>query len=715
MYFTAPVVEAIETSHSLLPLLIILVPMAGAVAMGLFCRQRVQLCYLLASGSAFLAFLLSAMLFPLVKKGDVLFSSAQFIGLGIFFRVDFIGLIFAIFVSFIWFLVILNSTAFKEQGYKSTRYFVFMLLTLGGCLGVFLTADFFSLFLFFEAMTLFSYILVVHEQSEEALAAGRKYLFMGIFGGLCLLSAILLLFSQTGSIEIVPNMEALAGLGNVSYLIALLFFIGFGIKAAAVPLHIWMPKAYEFAPSAVNAISSAAMLKAGAYGLIRVFSMLFTPGDVNSSLWAMTENLGYAVIWIGIITMATGAVLALFQTHAKRVLAYSSVSQMGYILMGIGAAAYLGHHGAVSFAGLTYHIINHAFFKAAMFLMLAAIFLRTRDLNYSKLGGLWRSFPVTAIAFLIAGAAISGFPGLNGYASKTFLHHAIVEAFEHRQIASLWFAEKIFVITSGLTFCYILRLFTTIFSGPARLETENYISETLLERIVFGTFAVVILIGGIFPQQVITGLVVPMARGFTYDAYAVAHLADINVWSLPDLGGIAVSLLIGGLIFAYFKRTDFSLPLPNIPLPRWISIEEWLYQPVLTILLFAYAAVGRLVETIVEGTIVGSIRPTSNMAHSIRIIERRILPWAGQFLVRKGSVFRDVAHAFMIQRVQWTQTRVRQLEMSVFSTMIKLDYNPRGEHLYRRLTLMNLDLCVFIVLIMLVVTMSLWIIRTLGL
>ncbi|MBS4023857.1 MAG: proton-conducting membrane transporter [Dethiobacter sp.] len=474
MYFTAPAAQAMESSYSVLPLLIVLVPMAGALACGLV-RHREHLCHLVASAAAFVAFIMSAILFPLVKKGDVLFAFEKFIGLGLFFRVDFIGLVFALFVSFIWFLVILNSTSFKGQGHSSTRYFIFMLLTLGGCLGVFLTADFFSLFLFFEAMTLFSYVLVVHEQSEEALSAGRKYLFLGIFGGLCLLSAILLLFSQTGTVKIVSSMEALAGLGGVNYLIAILFFIGFGIKAAAVPLHVWMPRAYEFAPSAVNAISSAAMLKAGAYGLIRVYAVLFTPHDVHSGLWGITENLGYAVIWIGIVTMATGAALALSQTHAKRVLAYSSISQMGYILMGIGAAAYLGHHGAVSFAGLTYHIINHAFFKAAMFLMIGAIYLRTKDLNYDRLGGLWRSFPVTAVAFLIAGAAISGFPAFNGYASKTLLHHAIVEALEHRHITSLWFAEKIFVVTSGLTFCYILRLFTTIYQQvePGRCFTGN--------------------------------------------------------------------------------------------------------------------------------------------------------------------------------------------------------------------------------------------------
>jgi formate hydrogenlyase subunit 3/multisubunit Na+/H+ antiporter MnhD subunit len=713
MFHAAPAAPVTQVV-SALPLLIVVIPMLGAVACAVL-SKRGALRDGFAAMVALTVFALALALFPLASRGAVVYNLSAFIGLGLFFRVDFTGIVFTLFVSFIWFLAMLNYSGFARNEAMPARFQVFMLLTLGGCLGVFLTADFFSLFLFFEAMTVCSYVLVIHEQSEEALAAGRKYLFMGIFGGLCLLSGMLVLLNQTGTLAIAPALEQLAGAGENAYLIAILFFIGFGMKAAAVPLHVWMPRAYEFAPSSVNAISSAAMLKAGAYGLIRTFNLLFTPSDIHSGTWWFAENLGYVVIWVGLLTMVTGALLALFQTHAKRLLAFSSISQMGYIITGIGAAAYLGHHGAMGFAGVTYHIMNHAFFKAAMFLMIGAIYLRTGDLSFSRLGGLARSFPVTAAAFLVACLAISGFPGFNGYASKTLLHHAIVEAFGHHQVMSLWAAEKIFVVASGLTFCYILKLFTALFLGPPHPGAGEFAAETRLERLVFGTFAAVILLGGLFPHDVIRQVILPMTAGFSFDSYSVNYVAKTNVFALPDLWGIATSLFIGGAVYASLRRSDFRVTPPNLPLPRLVGIEDWLYQPVLTILLFAYAAVGRLIETVVEGSVVGSIGPSTNAALSVRVIERRLLPWAGESLQKVAARWRDRGHNFVVQKVRGMQVSIRNLEMSVFSTMIKLDYNPRGEQLYRRLTLMNLDVCIIIVLIVLVIAMSIWLIRMTGL
>ncbi|MBS4023855.1 MAG: NADH dehydrogenase [Dethiobacter sp.] len=713
MFFSAPAVEKpLETIQSILPLLIVLLPMAGAVVAGLIGRLREDLRDFAATGTALTAFALTLALYPHVSRGTVVYSLPRFIGLGLNFRVDFLGFVFTALASFIWFLATFYSSEYMRHEQAPTRYYVFLLFSLGGCLGVFLTADFFSLFLFFEAMTLFSYALVVHNQSPEAMAAGRNYLYMGIFGGLCLLSAMIILFTRVGTLDIVPSLEAAGALGELRYLLAILFFIGFGIKAGAAPLHIWLPQAHPVAPTPASALLSGIMIKTGAYGIIRVFNLFLTPPDGHSPLWAITGELGYWIIWIGIVTMSVAAVLALSQTHAKRVLAYSSVSQMGYILMGIGAAAYLGYEGAMGFAGLSYHILNHAFFKAGMFLMVGAVYLRTHDLNYDKLGGLWRSFPVTAAAFLVAGAAISGVPGFNGYASKTLLHHAIVEAFEHHHASSLWVAEKIFTVTGGLTFCYILRLFTSIFTGPARAHGHGHklMPETPLERVIFGSFAAIILAGGLLPGRVIEKIIIPMSRGFSYDSYAVAHLTDINVWNSHDLSGIAVSLAMGIVVFAILQPRNFAFPLP-----LWLSIETRLYKPVLGRLLLILTYVGWLIETIVEGSLVGSIGPLSHLTRSTRTFERKALPWAGESALQAGRVIRDRSYDFVVSRVRMAQVYIRHLQLSAFSTMIKLDYNPRGEQLYRKLTLMNLDVCIFIVVIMLVVVFSLRLLNTMGL
>ncbi len=717
MFNSAPATGSTETIVSILPLLLVLLPMAGAVAVGLLGDYHKRLRDMVSAAVGLTTFILAAALFPLVSRGVVVFDLDHFIGLGLSFRVDFFSFVFTAFVSLIWLLVILYSSGYMQQEKASTRYFVFLLFTMGGCLGVFLTADFFSLFLFFEAMTLFSYVLVVQSQTEAALDAGRTYLYMGIFGGLCLLSAMLLMQSQTGTLAVAANLEAFSGHDSLRSIIALLFFIGFGIKAAAVPLHVWMPRAYEVAPAPINAISSAAMLKAGAYGLIRVFNQFLTPTSGDSVLWYQTELLGYAVLWIGLLTMATGAILALSQSNAMRVLAYSSVSQMGYILMGIGAAAYLGYEGAMGFAGVSYHIINHAFFKASMFLMLATIFLRTRNLDYSKLGGLWRSFPVTTVAFILAAAAISGIPGLNGYASKTLLHHAIVEAFEHHHLTSLWLAEKIFVVTSGLTFCYILRLVISIFYGQPHTDSFSFARETTRERLIFGAFSLVILAGGLFPAQVIKNIIIPMGTVFNYDAYGMAYVAKTSVWNIHDINGIALSLAIGAITYFILNRTDFTMPQSTLATPklRWFSIEEWFYQPILTTVLFAYATVGRLVELFTVGILTAGINPLRVVAQATGYFDGSVLPWIGCRLLSASAKIREKSHVLVVRKVREAQVHIRQLELSVFSTLIKLDYNPRGEQLYRRLTLMNLDLCVFIVIIMLVIAFGIWVFNTIGL
>jgi hypothetical protein len=288
-----------------------------------------------------------------------------------------------------------------------------------------------------------------------------------------------------------------------------------------------------------------------------------------------------------------------------------------------------------------------------------------------------------------------------------------VEAFEHHHVASLWFAEKIFTITGGLTFCYILRLFTSIFTGPAHARGYGHklASETPLERMLFGSFAAIILIGGIFPGQVIKNVIVPMSAGFNYDAYGMAYVAKTNVWNSHDLGGIAVSLIIGIIVFAILRPRNFAFPLP-----LWLSIETRLYKPVLNKFMLMFTFTGWLTETMVEGSIVCSTTgPLSHMTRSVRMVERKVLPLVGESAVQWGRLIRDKVYDFVVKRVESAKYHVHNIQIRAFTTMIKLDYNPRGEQLYRKLTLMNLDVCIFIVVIMLVVVLSLRLLSMMGL
>ena len=411
---------------------------------------------------------------------------------GLNFRVDMLGGLFLLFSSFIWLLATIFSWIYMEHEDNRNRYYFFLTLTLGGCLGVYLMEDFFGLLLFFELMSLASYVLVIHAETDEAMNAGRNYLYLGIMGGLSILTGIFLLYINAGTVAIAPLLEKLDFAVSLRYLIAAFFITGFAIRSRMVPLHIWLPQAHPVAPSPASALLSGLMIKTGAYGIIRIVNLLFTPEGSHTPLWEQTASLGFVVIWFGMATMFIAAFIALFQSNAKRILAYSSISQMGYMLMGIGCAAYLGFEGAIGFAGSAYHILNHAFFKAGMFMMIGAVYVRTHQLELSRLGGLHRHFPVTSLAFLTCACGLAGIPGFNGYASKTLLHHAIVEAFEHHHAISLFWAEKIYTVTSAFTFCYITRLYASVFFGAKKPGLEVFGEETFLEKVIFAVMALTV-------------------------------------------------------------------------------------------------------------------------------------------------------------------------------------------------------------------------------
>jgi hydrogenase-4 component B len=602
--------------ESFLPLWLVLIPILGSFFVYWAGRFGESLRNYLAIFISAVCFLLAVYLFTLVQSGEVICRIVPFLSFALNFRVDMLGAVFTLLSSFIWLLATVFSWTYMEHEHSRNRYYYFLTLTLGGCLGVFLMEDFFGLLLFFELMSLASYILVIHAETEEAMDAGRSYLYLGVIGGLAVLTGIILLYTNTGTAAIRPLLETMDISLALRYFVAALFIAGFGIKAGMLPLHIWLPKAHPVAPSPASALLSGIMIKTGAYGIIRVVNMLFTPVSPRTDLWAQTGSLGYTVIIIGIVTMFIAAFIALFQTNAKRILAYSSISQMGYILMGVGCAAYLGYEGSLGFAGTTYHIMNHAFFKAGMFMMVGAVFARTHELELSRLGGLYLDFPVTALAFLICACGIAGVPGFNGYASKTLLHHAIVEAYEHHHLLSLYWAEKIFTLTSALTVCYITRLFTSIFLGPRPFGLKRLPDEPLSEKIVFSLIGLGVIIMGIFPSLLVKTFVVPSTGGFSYDAHGVEHLLHLHIWSLHDLQGIFLCLGLGLFLFLFFSRTGiFSYRLPG-----WLSIEYLFYRPAIRLAGAAFTCSGRVVDEAVDGLFVRSIP-------SLDLISKKVTSW----------------------------------------------------------------------------------------
>jgi len=364
-----------------------------------------------------ITFLLTLSLYPTIARGGVVQHTLFEIlpNLEISLRLDVLSFCLAVLSSFIWFLCTVYSIDYMAKEHATSRYYPVLIFTLGSCQGIFFAGDLFSLFVFFELMSLIAYILVIHEETEEALKAGYKYLVMTIIGGLALFFGIIIIFELGGTVslgagEIIQESSLLALLAFICFL------IGFGMKAGMFPLHVWLPDAHPVAPSPASALLSGIMLKTGAYGLMRVIFDVFSPELLQSSGW--DKILGV----LAVITILLGSAVALTQIDIKRRLAYSSISQLGYVLLGLSV---LNNNAVI---GAVFHIFSHAFMKSTLFLAAGSIIYMTGKRRIDEFQGIGRQMPVTMGCFSIAALAMIGIPPLNGFLSKWTLALGCLDA-----------------------------------------------------------------------------------------------------------------------------------------------------------------------------------------------------------------------------------------------------------------------------------------------
>ncbi len=350
--------------------------------------------------------------------------------------------------------------------------------------------------------------------------------------------------------------------------------VGFGVKAGMLPLHIWLPKAHPVAPSPASALLSAIMIKAGAYGFIRVLLTILTP-MYDEALWIYPQQFGYLFLWIGASTMVIGGIMALLNSSMKKILAYSSISQMGYILFSLGIGAFLGSRGAFGFAGAWMHMINHVFYKSFLFLLVGAVYLQTHELDINKLGGLRKAMPWAFVFTLVAAVGITGVPGFNGYVSKVLIHEAILEAYHIKHWPSLLWLERIFIITGGITVAYITKLWLTIFGGKENSHWEKVHDISIAHRAVFAVYSIVLLVVGVFAQPIVNRLVVPAAAGYNFYGKDIAHLAEVPFWHTLELLGPVIAYAIGLFILMIWTRYG-----KHILVPVWLSVEALVYRQV---------------------------------------------------------------------------------------------------------------------------------------
>jgi len=427
------------------PALLIVVPLLAApLAVALPGRR---LPWMLATGVSWVVFALAiGVLGRVLESGAISYTMGGWEPpWGIELRIDLLNALVALIVTGIGAVVTPfagRSAAAEIRPQNTALFYCLFLLTYTGLLGITVTGDIFNMFVFLEISSLSSYALIALGKDRRALTAAYQYLIMGTIGATFFLIGVGLLYSLTGTLNIADlanRLPAVAGTRTVHTAFAFLV-AGLGLKLALFPLHLWLPNAYTYAPSAVSAFIAATATKVAVYVMIRV---LFTVFGADYSFGSMPlQPILIALSLVGIVVMS---LMALNQNDAKRLLAYSSVAQIGYMVIGFSLATTAGLTAALT------HVFNHALMKGTLFLALGAVAYRIGTTLIRELDGLGRLMPWTLSAFALGGLSLIGVPLTAGFISKWYL---IVAALE----LGWWWLAAIVLLTSLIAVMYVWRI-----------------------------------------------------------------------------------------------------------------------------------------------------------------------------------------------------------------------------------------------------------------
>lgn len=632
-----------------------------------------------------LTFLLCGMLSVQMLTGtpvspESVFEIPYVCGMGLHFTLDGFRALYAAVAAFMWFMSTLFSKEYFAHYRNRNRYYLFLLLTLGATEGVFFSADFFTTFLFFEMMSFTSYVWVVHDEKPESLRAGATYLAVAVIGGLVMLMGIFLLYDAAGTLFFADLADLSLCTGKTAAQIwaaGLCLLFGFGAKAGAFPLHIWLPKAHPVAPAPASALLSGILTKAGMYGILILTTCLF----FKSAAW------GGLILILGVFTMIIGAVLALFSIDLKRTLACSSVSQIGFILVGVGMSGLLGSETALALRGSLLHMVNHSLIKLVLFMAAGIVFMNVHNLDLNAICGFGRKKPLLNVIFLTGALGISGVPLFNGYVSKTLIHESIVEYvfLINANVIPAFFAtslmsavEKIFLISGGLTAAYMAKLYVCLFIEKNTDEAVQKKYDAMQGRymnpvsaLALSGSAVLLPLMGLLPSIVMDGIA-DMGQAFL----RAEAMEKISYFSSGNLRGALTSLVFGALIYVFIvrpllmQREKDSAGKSYVSLwPRRLDLENLIYRPLLLrILPFTFGMLCRFLDSLVDTIVVvlrktvyrdeklPHERPEGNVFTHLAACTASFFEGLGNlFLRRKTPKRQDYEHKFALLHEEWSE------------------------------------------------------------
>ena len=440
----------------------ILLPVLAGLAVGLWpalsgrrARNAVTLAVLAAN---------CLLLIPVLTGGDMtltLFTLSD--SLPVLLHVDATGRLFAVIMCFVWAIAGAYSFEYMAHEENEARYYAFYLASLGALMALCFAGSIVTLYMFYEAMTLLTFPLVMHTMSRQAVAAGIKYLIYSVAGASLALMGIFMLSPYVSSFGFAPggvlDAARAAGHEGTVLLAAFVMLLGFGAKAGMYPLHGWLPTAHPAAPSPASAVLSGVITKAGVLGALRTI-FYFVGADTLRGTWVQT-----AIMALALFTVFMGSLLAYREGLLKKRLAYSTVSQVSYVLLGLISLTPLGLVGALL------HVVCHSLVKDVLFMSAGAIISKTRLTRVDELDGIGKRMPVVMWCFTLASIGLVGIPPCLGFVSKWYLAQGAL-GMSGVAGAFNWLVPAVLLISALLTAGYLLPISIRGFL-PGRDESGN--------------------------------------------------------------------------------------------------------------------------------------------------------------------------------------------------------------------------------------------------
>ncbi len=397
-----------------------------------------------------------ALLFKVMKVGAISYLLGDWEApWGIEYRIDMVNAFLLVIVTTIGSVVVPYARVSVAAELPEQRIYLFYtmyLLNLAGLLGIVITGDVFNLFVFLEISSLSSYVMISLGKDRRALTAAYRYLVMGTIGATFYIIGVGMMYMMTGTLnmaDLATLMPAVISTKTIHVALAFLT-VGLTLKLALFPLHVWLPNAYTYAPSTVSAFLAATGTKVAVYALLRIIFTVFGAVDLFSVSLAQDMLIALAAA-----AMIGSSATAIYQTNVKRVLAYSSLAQIGYMVIGISMAS------VTALAGSVVHLFNHAVMKGGLFMALGCVFLRLGSVELADMQGLAKRMPVTMAAFVAGGLSIIGLPSSVGFISKWYLIQGAMEK-------GWWPVALIILVTSLLAIIYVWRIVEVAYFRPPR-------------------------------------------------------------------------------------------------------------------------------------------------------------------------------------------------------------------------------------------------------